>query len=155
MRANLGLIGKYSLKSSQELDYHILQNKDHELNEPELAKMREFLQEYISFKRGMRKNSADSFTNLDSFIAYLRKKCFSEISSNESELADYAIKVTYEENPAMVEFAWKMFPEGVLENVYWNSNEVAQFPIQSENGEIEYLWDRYTMTDFVVENLWE
>lgn len=155
MRANLGLIGKYSNKTSQEFDYTVLINKEHELNVYGISKMKLYLQEYKMFKRGLRNNHDGVYTNLDSFIAYLRKECLSNISSNESELANYAIEVTYAGETAMVEFPWRMFPDGIMENILVNSPETISFPMRDPDGKIEYLWNTYSMQEFNFEELYE
>ena len=155
MRANLGLIGKYSTKSSQEFDYNILKSGEHELNVYGIEQMKFFLQEYKAFKRGLRHDLINSYDNMDSFLAYLRKQCIASISSNESELADYAIEVTYEDETSMVEFAWKMFPSGMLQNVMKNSSGIIKLPVQDSNGDIEYLWNRYSIKEFDIKDIYE
>lgn len=154
MRANLGLIGKYSTKSSRDFDYTILQNQNNKLTQENITLMRGYLQEYKTFKKGMRNNVTTSYANLDAFISYLRKQCISNISTNEAELADYAIEVTYGNEIAMVEFAWRLFPEGLLENIIQKSTGIIRIPIPDDYGEIEYLWNRYTIKEFNLEDLY-
>jgi hypothetical protein len=91
---------------------------------------------------------------MDSFIAYLRKECVSNISSNESELADYAIDCTYGGEVSMVEFAWKMFPQGILINIMKNCSGTIKFPIEDDNGDVKYLWNKYTLTEFSLEKIY-
>lgn len=155
MRATLGLIGKYSSNSSQQFDYTVLKNKDFELNFYGLSQMKQYLQEYKTFKKGIRNNLNNSYENVDVFIAYLRKECHSNISSNESELANYAIEVTYGDEVSMVEFAWKMFPNGMLENILASSSGVLFLPVQKEDGSTEYLWNRYEFQEYPLEALYE
>lgn len=154
MRGKVGLVGKYSSKSAQDFDYTLLQNKNKEMNVYGVSKMKEYLQEYKSFKRGMRGDLKNSFENLDSFIAYIRKECFSTISSNESELANYAIEITYGDEISMVEFPWKLFSEGILENLFENSEGKVMMPVPDEQGDIEYLWNKYSMQEFSLEELY-
>ena len=155
MRANLGLIGKYSTKSTQAFDYSILKNKNHALDEDGLLKMKSYLQEYKAFKRGMRHDLKTSYENLDAFVAYLRKECSSTISSNESELADYAVEITYGNEISSVEFCWKLFPQGILQNIMQNSSGIIKFPVQDDNGNITYLWNKYSIKEFSLEELYE
>ena len=95
----------------------------------------------------------NSFSNLDAFIAYLKKECFSVISSNESELADYALEATYGDEVSMVEFAWKLFGDGILENILRNTEGKVKMLIRDENGSIGYLWNKYSFKEFDVEEL--
>jgi len=148
MRTNLALIGKYSTKSSQDFDYLVLKSGEYELNVYGTSQMNCYLQEYKAFKKGLRHDLANSYPNMDSFVAYLRKECISNISSNESELADYAIEVTYGGEVSMVEFAWKMFPQGILTNIMKNCSGIIKFPMPDGHGDINYLWGKYTLTEF-------
>lgn len=155
MRANLGLVSKYSTHSSQQFDYTLLKNKDLPENAYGRIQMQTLLREYKSFKRGMYIDPVNAYDNLDSFIAHLRDRAFSTISSNEAELANYAIEVTYGGEVSMTEFCWKMFPDGILQNLIANSNGTIKFPVRDPEGEIEYLWSRYTMKEFSLEELYE
>jgi len=154
MRTNLALIGRFSSKSSQEFDYHVLQNSEHCLNVYGIIKMKAALQEFKEFKRGLWHDLENSYDSIDAFIEYLRKKCISDISSNESELADYALEVTYGDEVTMVEFAWKMFPEGIIQNLVKNSSGTINFPTKDENGNIEYLFSRYSIKEFSLEEIY-
>jgi hypothetical protein len=117
--------------------------------------MKSYLQEYKAFKRGLRNDLRTSYENLDAFVAYLRKQCAFNISTNESELANYAIDATYGGEVSMVEFAWRMFPQGMLYNIMQNSSGIIRFPIQSDDGEINYLWSRYTIKEFPLEEVYD
>lgn len=155
MRTNLGLIGKYSSKSSQDFDYTVLIDSECELNAYGITQMKSYLQEYKAFKRGAHHDLSNSYDNLDAFMAYLRKECYSTISTNEVELANYAIEITYNGEASMVEFAWKMFPNGILQNIMKSSSGVIKFPIEDPNGDIEYLWNRYSMKEVCLEDTHE
>jgi hypothetical protein len=155
MRGNVGLVGKFSSKSSKDFDYTLLQNKNHKMNIYGITQMKKFLQEYKSFKRGLWHDINNSFENLDSFVHYIRKECLSTISSNEGELANYAIEVTYGGQLSMVEFAWRLFPDGILENLLANSDGKIRMPVKDENGDIEYLWNKYTLQEFSLEEIYE
>lgn len=151
MRANVGLINKHSSKQAQDFDYHVLECGDYDLDQEGLSLMKQYLQHYKEFKRGIRRDFANSYTNMDSFIAYLRKQCLLNISSNESELADYGIAVTYGDEISMVEFAWKLFPNGMLQNIMKNSSGIVKLYTQDENGTEEYLWNTYSVRECSLE----
>ena len=155
MRANIALIGKYISRSSKHYDYHILQNPEHKLTIENLEKMTEILEEYKEFKKNLRHDLEGPYSNVDSFMHYLRKKCLQNISSNESELADYAIEITYGKDRAMLEFAWKMFSDGILENIIGQSSGIISMPVQDDYGKINYLWNTYTIRDYELKDLYE
>jgi hypothetical protein len=155
MRANSSLISRYSAKISEDYDYTILLDNDVEMSDGGLFQMEVYLQEYKNFKKGLRNEDNLSYDTLEAFIKYLRKQCYLDISSNESELANYAVKLTYGGEISMVEFPWKMFPQGILQNVIKNSSGKIKFPVPDKDGEIEYLWDTYTIKEFDLEELYE
>jgi hypothetical protein len=53
----------------------------------------------------------------------------------------------------MVEFAWKMFPQGIIQNILINSSETIKFPVQDNTGNISYLWDNYSIQEFSLEEI--
>ena len=155
MRTNLALVARYTSKQVSYCDWKVLKNEEHELNPYGITRMKFYLEEYKAFKKGLRHDLVNSYGSLDAFISYLKKESASTISSNESELADYALEVTYNGEVGMVEFAWKMFPDGILQNIMRSSLNKIQFPIQDDNGDIEYLWNRYSLKEFSVEDLYD
>ena len=138
MRANIALISRYSSIASKKFDYTILQNSEYPLDPSLLTKMYSYLQEYKAFKKSQRDKITGIFNNLDMFVYYLRKQCELNISNNDSELANYAIEVTYGNEVSMVEFAWRMFPDGIIHNTIINSSGILRMPVQDDFGEIEY-----------------
>jgi len=155
MRANLGLIGKYSSKSSKESDYNLLKNNIYKSNVYNLIQMKKYLQEYKTFKKGLRNNFTSSYANLDSFLSYLKKECSINISSNEAELANYAIDVTYGDEVSLIEFAWKLFPNGILQNIMENSSGTIKIPTRDINGNIDYLWNKYSIKELSLGEIYE
>lgn len=155
MRANLALVGRYSTKKVRDFDYTILQSGEYKFTEVNMEKIKDYLEEYKAFKKSLRHNLETSYPNLESFMHYLRKKCYVNISTNESELADYAVEITYGGDNKMVEFPWRMFPNGILENIMKKSSGILRIPIRDDNGEIEYLWNKYTIKEFSLEEFYE
>jgi len=159
MRRRVPLINRYSSRKARYADYSVLMNKEIDMTTEEaskkLALMAEYLQEYKNFKILFAQKEQIPAGSLESFISLLQKKCFETISLNELELATYAVEVTYNGEKQMVEFPWKMFPEGILSNIISNSAGPIRIPVKDDNGEIEYLWEKYTMKEIPVEALYE
>lgn len=153
MRANLGLVGKYSSKTSRDSDYKLLIDKTLDIDVYKLSLMREYLGHYKSFKRGVWHNAEKSFENIGTFSDYLRKECFDKISSNEQELATYAVLCTYVDNVSLVEFAWNLFGNGVIKNIISNSDSTVKIPVFSEEGKNEYLWNKYSEKEYDIKEL--
>lgn len=155
MRRRVPLINRYSSRKARYSDYSILKNKEVIMTDENLALMKEYLQEYKTFKTLFSLKESLPAGSLESFISLLQKKCFETISTNELELATYAIEVTYNGEKGMVEFPWNMFPEGILANIIANSTGPIKIPVKDKNGEIEYLWEKYTMKEIQAEALYE
>ena len=155
MKEKTGVIGKYSSKESCDFDYQILKSNMYELSPENLSLMKFYLLEYKSFKRGVYHNIEHAYENIESFIAYLRKECEINISSNECELADYAIEVAYNSEPFLVEFPWKMFPNAIINNIMQNSSNTIKIPVKDEEGDKEYLWDKYSFKEYDLKEIYE
>jgi len=145
------LIGKYRNFVSKDFDYKIYKKIDFILDEDKLKAMKELVHSYKRFKKGLWKDHSAAFQNIEMFSDFLRKKALEEISSNEAELATYAVLATYEGDISMIDFVWKVFPEGLLNNLKVRSSGVIKFPVLDPDGEIEYLWERYSIREFLPE----
>ena len=117
--------------------------------------MKELYKKYKVYKSNMhksndKKNSA--FESLEHFIASIVREANKRISTNISELATLAVEVCYENNQnASSEFAWKCFGDGIIKNLYTNKrNKVIAVPKIDRDGELEYLWKNYTMTELSI-----
>lgn len=143
MRDLVRRVNKYSTKTSREFDYTLLINAEIPIEDEKLAQMEEYMFEYQEFKQILRNNLPSQYGTIDAFAAYLRKKAYTSISSNESELANYAVMVTYGGKITMVEFPWRVFPEGIMENIIKNSSDPIMIPFPDDSGDIEYLWQKY------------
>ena len=154
MRTTLALVGKYSVKESKGFDYSTLMG-EFTIDQEMVNKMSLYLQQYKTYKRGMWHDLENAFENLDLFVEYLRKKCSETISSNDSELATYAVLCTYGKDTSAIDFAWKLFPEGIIQNITVNSDIKMTVPIEDKNGKIEYLWNNYTLEEFSPKEVYE
>lgn len=82
------------------------------------------------------------------YCEYLEQQAESEISTNDSELANLAIEVTYHHNPGQTkDFVWKVFKNGLLANIKKHRDQTTCVPIVSKDGFIEYLEKRYTLKE--------
>jgi len=154
MRVSLSLVGKYSRRAASDFDYTILQTADFVPDKEKLEKMKYYLQEYKRYKKNLRNNLDGEYSTIDAYIQYLRNECV-DISSNSSQLANYAVEITYNGEKTMVEFAWRLFPDGVLENIIDNTDTNIFFPVEDEKGDIRYLWKTYSLEEFYLEDLYE
>jgi hypothetical protein len=152
MRGALGLVGKFSTASSRDFDYKLLTSKYFRVDGFKLSQMEEILQAYKSFKRGLWHKGEDSFESMDAFIQHLKKESV-VISSDESELASYAVLATYQGEVSQLDFAWRLFPDGILQNITSRSSGTIKFPVADPLGSTEYLWNRYSIVEVSLEEI--
>ena len=158
MIANLSFVNKYANKEAKEYDYSILIDKEIPINEETKIMLNEYIDKFRYFKEKIREGVEDSETvyfTLQTYCQYLENECLSKISNNESELANYAVMLTYGGRKGMIEFPWAVFPDGVINNIIKNSDGKITGFVADENGEIEYLWKRYTRREFNLEDIYE
>lgn len=155
MRTSVALVSRYSRKASDKFEYLLLQESNFKPDEEKLEKMRQYLKEYKEYKKRLREKTEIKYGTIDAFMEYLRKKCYENISTNSSELASYSVQITYGEDTYMVEFPWRMFPNGILENIMINSPKQIEIPVSDKNGDIEYLWKKYSFKTYNIEDLYE
>lgn len=158
MIANLSFVNKYANKEAKEYDYSILIDKEIPINEETKIMLNEYIDKFRYFKEKIREGVEDSETvyfTLQTYCQYLENECLSKISNNESELVNYAVMLTYGGRKGMIDFPWAVFPDGVINNIIKNSvGKITGF-VADENGEIEYLWKRYTRREFNLEDIYE
>lgn len=140
MQSQLEYIQKKNGKSNNDYDWHVLLgNGDNYCLENE-EKMKGLLKKYISIKH----NKHDK-EDLSGYLLELHNEAL-DILSNEQELATLAVLVTYQNNKSL-DFAWKMFPEGLLLNIISNSSGIVKEYVQDDDGDIEYLWGKYKLVE--------
>jgi len=151
MQTLSSLIGKYRNAVSKTFDHNIYKQVDFEPDIEKLKAMEDLVHSYRRFKMGLWKDHEGAYQNIEMFIEFLRKKAMEEISSSEAELASYAVCATYDKGSSITDFVWKVFPEGLLTNIKTHSTGVIRFPVHDPDGEIKYLWERYSIKEFVAE----
>ena len=81
-------------------------------------------------------------------IASLKSTMFKNISSNEDELCDTCILLTYSVHPNYKkDFAWDLFGDTIIKNIINNTDGIAHMPIKDSNGQVEYLYSKYSFVD--------
>ena len=69
---------------------------------------------------------------------------FDYISDDIQRLANLAVYVNYYLYPSSSKnFCWDLFGDGIVLNIYDNSNHNFKLPILDENGSIEYMGKKY------------
>jgi hypothetical protein len=69
-----------------------------------------------------------------------------EITQNQQELANYAVRLCYEKYRSRdKKFIWVIAKEGIIKNL---KQKEIELPIEDENGEYEYLGRRYKLSRY-------
>lgn len=89
----------------------------------------------------------DSYDDLRMFYKEIRTEAY-KLCSNTSELINYAVEIVYKLNPKdKKDFLWDVFEKDVLVNVLKNKQEKVYFPILDDDGDIEYLGDKFKLQE--------
>jgi len=128
---------------------NILKSKNIKINEEKLRQLDKLYQFYAKTKRNFLKKAAKSHQNNEKYrnIEQIYKQIRMEsekISSSSQELANLAVELCYFRNKSyQKEFVWKVFYNGILENIEENKKDVILFPTLDKDGDVEYLGKRY------------
>lgn len=135
----------------------ILMCDSSEYDEKRFSKMKELYKYFCDRKKNHQKikqttqykdsNNDDSFNDLQEFYKEIKEKAY-EISSNSSELVNYAVKIVYElHSKAPKDFIWGVFGEDVLVNIESNRQDKIFFPIFDKDGDINYMGDMFNLLE--------
>ena len=81
-------------------------------------------------------------------ITSLKSTMFKNISSNEDELCDTCILLTYSVHPNYKkDFVWDLFGDTIIKNIINNTDGIAHMPAKDDNGQVEYLYSKYSFVD--------
>ena len=134
-------------KKNPEYIFNILFNKNISITQDQVEEMEKVYKKYkrsktknktitdsISTEQGETPVSANLIDSLD--LDY--------ISDDIQRLANLAVYVNYYLYPTSPKnFCWDLFGEGIVLNIYDNSNKVFNIPVLDCNGKIEYMGKRY------------
>jgi hypothetical protein len=150
MESQLSEITKSYGKQYDSEIYECLINKNTKLAPRDLELMSQTYDIYKNFKSNQALSDSD-FSTYQQFYKQLRNVCLEEISSNLKYLANLAIEICYKDNKKR-DFVWDCFGKGVVQNLLDKSN-IVRVPYKTDCGEIEYLFDRYSIGEFEVDNI--
>lgn len=135
-------------QSVPEYIFDILYNKDIEITEEQINKM---IKVYKSYRKSQSKSNNIEIVSVDENgdIVLVRENDakfldFDYISDDIQRLANLAVYVNYYLYPkSNKNFCWDIFGEGIILNIYDNSNKEFYIPLQNSDGDIKYMGKRY------------
>ena len=137
---------------SNEYDYRVLLSEaEHQITSDEISKMQSLMKRYNAMRHSLRHGDPEKYKTVESIIARIRNMAFSEISSNEQELANIAVVLCYGVlSSNSRSFAWNVFGEGIIQNLLSKSDKHVMLPVLDDEGKIEYLYSKYSLKEVVI-----
>lgn len=136
-------------KPSPDYIFDIIFNKNIEITESQINEMEKV---YKAYRKSKSQSNNISNDNVDFdgeniniiFKEDLSSLDFDYISDDIQRLANLAVYVNYYLYPKSPKnFCWDLFGEGIVLNIYDNSNKMFTLPLLSDDGEIEYMGKKY------------
>lgn len=133
-------------KSSPDYIFNTLYNPKIEITEEQINKMEKEYKKYLKSK------SANKNINLygenDSEDIYIKDELtpfdFDYISDDIQKLANIAVYINYVLYPnSSKDFCWNIFGNGILLNIYDNSDKQFYIPLLNSEGNIKYMGKKY------------
>lgn len=148
---------KSSLDNIDDEIVNILTNNTIDFNEETFKKILSLYHTFCKSKRthektvqqskSNNKKDEESYQDLQMFYKEIRNKAYQKCS-NTSELMNYVVEIVYKLYPKdKKDFLWDVFQNDVLVNVFKNKQEKVYFPIIDQEGDIEYLGNRFKLQE--------
>ena len=105
-----------------------------------------YFDEKSKFKKGINKE----YVNIDQYSKVLREQAI-QYFDNEEELANYIVEVCYiQRYHQSKSFAWNVFGNSLIKNLMKNTSQPITIPMRDNNGDIEYLFNKYSLKEICV-----
>ncbi len=144
-------------KPSPDYIFNIIFNKNIEITENQIKEMEKVYKSYRKSKSQSNNISNDNVDFDGENINIISKENLSSlnfdyISDDIQRLANLAVYVNYYLYPKSPKnFCWDLFGEGIVLNIYDNSNKHFTIPLLSNDGDIEYMGKKYKNKEVNIE----
>lgn len=101
------------------------------------------LQEYMQFSKRERIDEDESATKRSLMVRDFKIEC-ERACSNVSQLCDIVLDLCYRRSGSK-QFCWDICSEEIIDNLLRNNNNTIYFPVQNEDGNIEFGGKRFTL----------
>lgn len=157
---------KKKIKNRGDFDYRVLQSGDFEFNKEmyeaikgEVARTLKIWEALVKASHSSRiekSMSSGSGAEQNGFKrdveCELLKDRLLDICGNEEELSNYLIYLFYEDKPSYNKSTlWNMVGKQLYQNIR-GKKEVCYFPVKDENGDIEFLYEKYAVKKIALSN---
>lgn len=134
-------------KQNPDYIFDILFNKNIEITEEQLKEMEKVYKTYRKSKsksNNIELYNEEGMDNITCNDVDFKTLNFDYISDDIQRLANLAVYINYYLYPkSSKNFCWDLFAEGILLNIYDNSNKTFTIPILNKNGDINYMGKTY------------
>lgn len=101
------------------------------------------LQEYMQFSKRERIDEDESATKRSLMVRDFKVEC-ERACSNSAQLCDIILDLCYRHSGSK-QFCWDICSEEIIENLLKNNDNTIYFPVQDEDGDIEFCGKRFTL----------
>lgn len=101
------------------------------------------LQEYMQFSKRERIDEDESATKRSLMIRDFKVEC-ERACSNSAQLCDIILDLCYRRSGSK-QFCWDICSEEIIDNLLKNNDNTIYFPVQDEDGDIEFCGKRFTL----------
>lgn len=132
-------------KQNPDYIFDILFNKNIEITQKQIEEMEKVYKKYQKRKKSSNNISNDNENEYKTVenedVEFLN---FDYISDDIQRLANLAVYVNYYLYPkSSKNFCWDLFGNGIVLNIYDNSNKEFYIPLKNDNGDILYMDRKY------------
>lgn len=134
-------------KATPDYIFNILYNPKIEITEDQIKEMEKVYKRYKKSKT--QKNNVELYNQEDIDNITTKENDINiwdldYISDDIQRLANLAVYVNYYLYPKSAKnFCWEIFSDGIVLNIYDNSNKNFYIPLRNENGHIKYMGKKY------------
>lgn len=155
MEENISEIKINAKKQSPDYIFDILYNKNISINENQIKEMEKVYKLYKKTKsksNNIEVYSQDGSESISVNSDDIMSLNFDYISDDIQRLANLAVYVNYYLYPKSTKnFCWDLFGDGIILNIYDNSNKKFSIPLLDENGDIDYMGKKYSNKEIDIE----
>jgi hypothetical protein len=147
MEQNIKEIKENGRRAISDENILLLKDNDIEIDKIKLKRLYDLFKKYKSEKRNFANimdGDIERFKTIEQYNKFIKTEAFN-ISSDGQELANLAISICYEIHPNDNKtFAWGVFGEEIINNVYKNRQTIVKIPFVDDFGNIEWLGNKYS-----------
>ena len=151
MEDNLACLKKQATLVNADIAKLLKTNKEPLNDFNKINIIKELADEYFAEKSKFKKGINKDYANIDQYAKVLRDKAIGYFDCEE-ELTNYVIEVCYiQRYHQSKSFAWCVFGDFLIRNLIRNTSQPVTIPIRDDKGNIEYLYNKYSLQEVCVD----